>query len=367
MPLLRWAEARTTAPTRTPLRSRAPVRSTSAALVVLVSAGGPALLAAQSPPPPIIDMHLHASAASANGPPPVGICVPGMVQPAWDPARPYAEVFLEHLKNPPCESPVWGPETDGEVMSAALEILERRNIYGVTSGAPHLLEQWEAAGGSRIIPGLWFGRALRSYPSPDDFRTMLESGRYRVFGEVAIQYDGMSPSDPEFEPYLAIAEELDLPMGIHIGTGPPGAPYLYPVFSEYRARLHSALILEEALIRHPRLRVYVMHAGWPNIDDLLALLWAHPQVYVGVGVISYALPRAEFHAYLRRIVEAGFASRVMFGSDEMSWPAAIEHGIASIEDAPFLSARQKRDILFNNAARFLRLDEREIARMHSGR
>lgn len=63
----------------------------------------------------------------------------------------------------------------------------------------------------------------------------------------------------------------------------------------------------------------------------------------------------------------GFGSRIMFGSDEMSWPAAIEHAVASIEDAPFLSAEQKRDILFNNAARFLRLDEREIARMHSGR
>ena len=47
----------------------------------------------------------------------------------------------------------------------------------------------------------------------------------------------------------------------------------------------------------------------------------------------------------------------MFGSDQMRWPDRIGVAIAAIEQAPFLTAEQKRDILFNNAARFLRLDE----------
>ena len=34
----------------------------------------------------------------------------------------------------------------------------------------------------------------------------------------------------------------------------------------------------------------------------------HPQVYVDVAVIDFVLPRVEFHRYLQRIVEAGFAS-----------------------------------------------------------
>jgi hypothetical protein len=45
----------------------------------------------------------------------------------------------------------------------------------------------------------------------------------------------------------------------------------------------------------------------------------------------------------------------MFGSDQMVWPETIEYGIRVIEEAPFLSDQQKRDILYNNAARFLRL------------
>lgn len=133
---------------------------------------------------------------------------------------------------------------------------------------------------------------------------------------------------------------------------------------KYRARLHSALVLEEALVRHPELRVYVMHAGWPMLDDMLALMWAYPRVHVDTGALCFALPRKEFYRYFRRIVEAGFGKRIMFGSDQMNWPGAIESCIDTIDSADFLSRDQKRDVLYNNAARFLRLSEEEIARHH---
>jgi predicted TIM-barrel fold metal-dependent hydrolase len=54
----------------------------------------------------------------------------------------------------------------------------------------------------------------------------------------------------------------------------------------------------------------------------------------------------------------------MFGSDQMVWPEVIERSIAVIEEASFLSEEQKRDIFYNNAARFLRLSEEEIAKHH---
>jgi len=120
--------------------------------------------------------------------------------------------------------------------------------------------------------------------------------------------------------------------------------------------------MEEVLVRHPRLRVYLMHAGFPMLEDLLAVLYAHPQVYVDVGVIVYTQPREAFYRYLRAVVEAGFGNRVMFGSDQMVWPGVLERAIAVIEDAPFLSADQKRALLYDNAARFLRLSEEEMAR-----
>jgi hypothetical protein len=303
--------------------------------------------------PPIIDMHLHADAADDNGPPPLAIC-PGEPFATHDPREEWIQVFTLAAKKPACKNPIWGPLTDEGVMRETLAILNRRNIVGLASGP--LLDKWRTPGGLRILPALEFHGAPESWPKPDEIRKKLKEGGYHALAEVAIQYAGISPSDPRFDPYLAVAEELDVPVGIHIGTGPPGAPY-FPPYKNYRARLHSALELEEALMKHPKLRVWIMHAGWPMLDDLLAILWAHPRVHVDVAVIDWALPRAEFHRYLQRIVEAGFGKRVMFGSDQMNWPKTIDYALESITSAPFLSEEQKRDILYNNAARFLRLGQ----------
>ena len=312
--------------------------------------------------PPIIDMHLHALPADAQGPPPLGMCTPIYPMPTWDPAQPYAQTFMAMFKNPPCEDPVWSPMTDEALMQQTLEVIEQLNIIGVLSGSADRVAAWRARAPDRIIPGLLFNVTDTAAPSPEEVRRLVERGALKVFGEITNQYTGIAPNDKRMEPYWELAEELDIPVGIHIGPGPSGAIYLG--FSGYRARLHSALTMEEVLVRNPHLRVYIMHAGYPMLNDLLALLYAHPQVYVDIGVIVYTQPRPAFYRYLRAIVEAGFGKRVMFGSDQMVWPGTIKRAVDVIQEAPFLSKKQKRDILYNNAARFLRLGEATIARHH---
>jgi len=144
-----------------------------------------------------------------------------------------------------------------------------------------------------------------------------------------------------------------------MGPGPPGAayesspaPFKSPAF---RMAFGDPLLLEEALLRHKRLRLFVMHAGWPQLEPMLALLYAHPNVYVDVAALSaqFIAPRASYYRHLRGLVEGGFAKRIMFGSD---FPNQVVPGIDAILAADFLSAEQKADVLCNNAARFLRLE-----------
>ncbi len=197
----------------------------------------------------------------------------------------------------------------------------------------------------------------------ESIRASHRSGELQVLAELTNQYAGIAPDDARLEPLWAMAEELDLPVGIHIGGAEPGTPYTgSPAF---RARLQSALTLEEVLVRHPKLRVYIMHAGYPLLDDLLALLFTHPQVYIEPSMAINVETRAAFYRFLRGIVEAGYADRVMFGSDQIIWPGLIDEAVRAIDEAPFLTAQQKRDIFYNNAARFLRLSEEEIARHHA--
>jgi predicted TIM-barrel fold metal-dependent hydrolase len=90
----------------------------------------------------------------------------------------------------------------------------------------------------------------------------------------------------------------------------------------------------------------------------IALMTQYPQVHADVSTITWILPRQAFHRYLRNLVEAGFGSRLMFGSDQMNWPETIDLAIEAIDSATYLTVEQKRDIFYNNAARFLRLTPR---------
>ncbi len=101
-----------------------------------------------------------------------------------------------------------------------------------------------------------------------------------------------------------------------------------------------------------------MHMGEVWQESTLAILHMYPQVYVDVGAMDWgAMPREQFHSNLQALIRAGFGKRIMFGSDQMVWPELIGQAIEGIESASFLTAEQKHDIFYNNAARFFRLRE----------
>jgi uncharacterized protein len=321
-------------------------------------------LFAQNRPQPVIDMHLHADYIKDRKGAPPCIGAPFRDLGINDPKHNYSEVFETALTTHTwADDCLPSPRTNDSLRQLTIAALKKNNVYGVASGDIETVRQWKKEAPERIISSVYwnFNSALRRGLTVDSLEKLFKSGEFKVFGEVTIQYEGYAPSDTAFDPYLAMAERLDIPVGIHVGCGAPGAPYLGT--DRYRARLHSALGLEEALLRHPKLRVYAMHAGWPMLDDMLATLYAHPQLYVDVAAICFMIPKKEFYYYLERLVNAGFGKRIMFGSDNMIWPGAIEAGIQTIEQAAFLTENQKRDILFNNAARFLRLTEQEIQNM----
>jgi hypothetical protein len=256
---------------------------------------------------------------------------------------------------------------------AMLQRLEALGVrYIVLSALAADLPLWAAVDSSRYVPALVFpcpgGRAVitgrpcfangEELPDTTWLREEVRAGRVRAFSELVPQFLGLSPADPRLEPYWSLAEEFDLPVGIHLGPGPPGVAYdESPVPRKapaFRMALGDPLLLEEVLLRHQRLRVVVMHAGWPRLESMLALLYAHPNVYVEVGGLQSTriVPRAEYLRYLRGLVEAGFGRRIMFGSD---FADQVDAGIEAIRTADFLTEETKADILCRNAARFLRL------------
>jgi predicted TIM-barrel fold metal-dependent hydrolase len=281
-----------------------------------------------------------------------------------DPDRGGMHPLLYATKNPKCPNPYWSPETDDELLAQTVSVLERRNIIGVLSGPPELVLHWQGESPNRFIPALAFlegGVDFSNDLSPEQVRELIESEGFAVFGEVESQYGGISPIDERMSPYWALAEELDIPVEIYMGEGPPSVSTLIPT---YRARLTSPYQLENVLTKHPNLRVYVMHYASPLIEEMIAMLGAYPQLYLDIGGMQSFYPREYVYQKLKQFVDAGFEKRIMFGSDNVNWPGIIEPSIEIVADAPFLNRDQVRNILYYNAARFLRLTDEQISKYH---
>jgi uncharacterized protein len=198
------------------------------------------------------------------------------------------------------------------------------------------------------------------WPDPEWLRSQHAAGRLGALGELFNVYYGIPATDERLAPYFALAEELDIPVGVHTGRGPPPgrrAPGCCPNFDDDYG---DPALLEPVLRRHPKLRVWLMHAGAPFQDEAIALMRAFPSVYADMSILNSMAPPAVEAQSLRAFLDAGLGDRIMLGTDNQP----LERILERMESFDFLSQAQRRAILYDNAARFLRLSPEEIARHH---
>ncbi len=314
--------------------------------------------------PPIIDMHMHASTPDDYGGPQTVCANNGPVE--FPPVDPREEATVQMTAV--CPAPIMSAASLEDNIRRTTKMMERYNIYGVIDSegddlASSLAWQtaWMEAAPGRFLPAIDPSDVARL--NFNALKSAIDDGRIRVFAEVSPQYDGELLTAERLDDYFALAEELDVPVGVHLGEGPPGGASVMPG-SLYQVRMGNPLDLEPLLIKYPKLRIYVMHYGSPMVEEMIAILYSYPRVYIDVAQNNWGFPRAHFYDQLKRFVDAGFSKRILFGSDQMIWPDAIPIAIETIEKAPFLTKEQKRDIFYNNAARFLRFSEEDIARHH---
>ena len=234
----------------------------------------------------------------------------------------------------------------------------------VVSGPQALVPSVVSLAPGRLLGGFVYG-AGHDLPPPATLRTLFDTGRLAVLGEIDAAWRGEPLDSPSLEAYWSLCETRDIPAFIFTGLAPPGTPY-QPCCPRYRTRLGRPEQIEEVLSRHQKLRVNLMQAGWPYREETVALMHMYPELYADLGNLAGnpRIPREEFYDYLRALMRAGLGKRLMFGSglsiDE--WRAKIGGIVTAIEEAPFLTAAERADIFHHNAARFLRLTNEEKAK-----
>jgi len=285
------------------------------------------LLNAQDGKLPIIDMHMHA------------------FDTLWSETR---ECFPE-----PCERVPNQVKRADQLLPQTIKMMDKYHIVRalVSDADIEDIITWQKADARFMISPMSFD-PVPKYLDPIEDSIHL----FSAIGEVASQYKGYAAGDAGMYKTYELALKYDLPVLVHVAGfgGGPG----YPILKGNPMEL--SLVLQKL----PGLRVCVAHGGFPFGDEMIALMYNYPTVYTDISTINWIMPRKIFHRYLKKLTDAGLGKRILFGSDQMIWPETIGIAVEAINTADFLTPEQKRDIFYNNAARFLRLTNDQIKKDH---
>lgn len=279
--------------------------------------------------------------------------------------------YENHRELPP--APYRGADAEGHQIAtpangadhrvATLAAMERNNIVlGIVSATyPDddlaVAREWAGQDGPKILSGASH-IFLIDGTTPEALATLFDDGTFFAFGELGLQYVGATLDEDRFEPFLAMAEEKGIPVGIHTGLGPPERART--VAPNFRVSAGNPLHLEEVLIRHPKLKIWAMHSGFPWDAEMFAIMQQYTNLYVDVSPHIWMVSQEVFDERMKWLIDYGMGERIMFGTDQMLWPQAIEAAVDKIENSTVLTREQKDDIFFNNAMRFFGFDEETL-------
>jgi predicted TIM-barrel fold metal-dependent hydrolase len=247
------------------------------------------------------------------------------------------------------------------LLKKTIEYMDTNNVrQGLLSGDNQLVQRWVKAYPDRFIPSFDVNYAHTNHrTAAKQFEKEVEQGKWRALGELGLPYEGRPLNDPALFPYYAVCERKGIPVFFHTGLDGPDPQRL--VSPKFKVELGDPLLLQSVVTRFPKLKVVIMHMGWPYFDHALYMLYAHSNVYLDTAVADWILGRSVFERMLKEAVDTVGSDRILFGSDQMVWPQMITPAVQSITKATYLSEQDKQRILWKNAADLLNLNHQQQA------
>jgi hypothetical protein len=171
--------------------------------------------------PPIIDMHLHAHRLVDYGGG-MAVCANDqeILYAGLDPRQPTTPASSPQIKT--CASPISAAADDEAITRETHALLDRYNIFAVTTGPLERVRAWRAAAPDRIIPAHAFGDP--GSPGVEEFRSLLRNRELAVLAEVSPQYLGLSLDDPTLSPTSLSPRSSTFRSACILGRAPTVAP-----------------------------------------------------------------------------------------------------------------------------------------------
>jgi len=190
---------------------------------------------------------------------------------------------------------------------------------------------------SRLIPFASINPYTSSGPAQELERWVTDHG-FRGL-KLYPTYQQFYPNESRLYPLYAKAQELGIPVMLHVGSS---------VFTGSRLKYGDPIYLDDVAVDFPGLRLVQSHSGRPFwYEKAFALARLHQNVFMEVA----GLPPQKLLTYFPELER--LADKVIFGSD---WPGVptLKENIQAIQHLP-IGEDAKHKILGGNAARLLDL------------
>jgi uncharacterized protein len=112
---------------------------------------------------------------------------------------------------------------------------------------------------------------------------------------------GIPLNHRDFYPFYAKCVELDIPVVVQSGHSAERMP----------SAMAQPILLDDVALYFPELRIVASHTGWPWVQELIALAWKHPNLYIGAGAHA---PKY-WDAALVQFLNSRGKGKVLWGTD----------------------------------------------------
>jgi uncharacterized protein len=156
---------------------------------------------------------------------------------------------------------------------------------------------------------------------------------------------GLAPNHAKYYPYYAKCCELDISIMMQVGN--------CLVYNKDR-RLPTVahpIMLDQIAIDFPDLPLIGIHVGWPWHNEMIAMAWKHPNIYIGLDAYAPKHWPPEIMHYANTFGQ----DKVIFGTD---WPVVDPERAVKDLDLHNFRPVPLRKILRDNTIKIFKLDER---------
>jgi hypothetical protein len=196
-------------------------------------------------------------------------------------------------------------------------------------------------------------------PDLKELEELFKNKTFRSLGETSFHSMGILPTEERFDNYWKLAEKYQIPIGFHADAGPYKRDMAQT--PNWNEAYGNPLLLLPILKKYPKLKIYLMHYPGRYFNECIEVMKQYDQIYCEITAVSMFAPKERWEPRVKKLFEEGLGNRLMFGSD---YVGTIRKNIEIIYNLDWLSDNQKRDVYYNNAAKFLKLTDLEIKTHH---